>query len=212
MLFKLGPPSKSQVFESPKKVFFGAKKTESQESQTKTDLGKKLRKSQNTKKKIILRRGPTRKQKKELFGGLKKPVIFFLTNYPSSKWWISEYAPKEVYQVIAKKKWGKKSLLIYLFLEITHFPYEDLTGYIIMNKTLHWKEPTVDLRNLLGIPSKYLHNRRHRIKITSSDFKHTWRPRLVQTKALFDEDRYLSLKEWASIRMIQRPCLATRRP
>ena len=54
--------------------------------------------------------------------------------------------------------------------------------------------------------------RRHRIKNTSSDFKHTRRPRLVQTEALFDEDGYLSLQERASVWMIRRLCLATRRP
>ena len=37
--------------------------------------------------------------------------------------------------------------------------------------------------------------RRHRIKNTSSGFKHTQRPRLVQTEALFDEDEYLSLQD-----------------
>ena len=37
-------------------------------------------------------------------------------------------------------------------------------------------------------------------------------PCLVQTEALFDEDRSLSLQEWASIWKIQRLCLATQRP
>ena len=37
-------------------------------------------------------------------------------------------------------------------------------------------------------------------------------PCLVQTEALFDEDRGLSLQEWASIWKIQRLCLATQRP
>ena len=50
--------------------------------------------------------------------------------------------------------------------------------------------------------------RRHGIKNTSRDFKHTWRPRLVQTEALFNEDKCLSLQELASVWMIQRLCLA----
>ena len=54
--------------------------------------------------------------------------------------------------------------------------------------------------------------RRHRIKNTSSDFKHTQRPCLVQTEALFDEDRCILLQEWASVWMIWRLCSATRRP
>ena len=54
--------------------------------------------------------------------------------------------------------------------------------------------------------------RQHRIKNMSSDFKHTRRPRLDQTEALFDEDGYLSLQEWESVWMIRRLCLATRRP
>ena len=52
----------------------------------------------------------------------------------------------------------------------------------------------------------------HRIKITSSDFKRTQRPCLVQKEARFDEDGCLSLQEWASACMIRRLCLATWRP
>ena len=37
--------------------------------------------------------------------------------------------------------------------------------------------------------------RRHHIKNTSSDFKQIQRPCLVQTEALFDENRCLSLQE-----------------
>ena len=37
--------------------------------------------------------------------------------------------------------------------------------------------------------------RRHHINNKRSDFKHTRRPRLVQTEALFDEDGCLTLQE-----------------
>ena len=54
--------------------------------------------------------------------------------------------------------------------------------------------------------------RHNRIKNTNSKIKHIQIPCLVQTEALFDEDRGLSLQEWASIGKIQRLCLATQRP
>ena len=68
------------------------------------------------------------------------------------------------------------------------------------------------LRRKCGSYASIAGLRQHRIQNTSSDFKHTQRPCLVQTEALFDEDEYLSLQEWASVWMIRRLCLATRRP
>ena len=54
--------------------------------------------------------------------------------------------------------------------------------------------------------------RHNRIKNTNSKIKHIQMPCLVQTEALFDEDKGLSLQEWASVWKIQRLCLATQRP
>ena len=59
------------------------------------------------------------------------------------------------------------------------------------------------------LPSGLRHNR---IKNTNSKIKHIQMPCLVQTEALFDEPRGLSLQEWASVWKIQRLCLATQRP
>ena len=54
--------------------------------------------------------------------------------------------------------------------------------------------------------------RHNRIKNTNSKIKHIQITCLVQTEALFDEDRGLSLKEWASVWKIQTLCLVIQRP
>ena len=71
-------------------------------------------------------------------------------------------------------------------------------------------------RPLIGPPSLppplYPGLRHNRIKNMNSKIKLIQMPCLVQTEALFDEDRGLSLTEWASIWKIQRLYLATQRP
>ena len=54
--------------------------------------------------------------------------------------------------------------------------------------------------------------RHNRMKNTNSKIKHIQMPCLVETEALFGEDRCLSLQEWASVWKIQRLWVTTQRP